>query len=96
MPDNNGRQLHLLEQRLNEVERRNAILEEILVNLLRRFSKVSEEAYSIARHGLGDPTDSTLRFRQIERVLIDYLEKEYLEIDDVYMDARQILNIHDL
>lgn len=96
MPDNDERQLHMLEQRLIEVERRNEMLEEILVNLLRRFSKVSEEAYSFARHDLGDPTDSTRRFEAIERVLIDYLEKEYLEVDAVYMDAKQILDVHDL
>lgn len=95
MSDDFELRLQLLEQRLNEVERRNEKLEEVLVNLLRRFYKVSEEAYSIARHGLGDPTDSTRRFAMIERVLIDYLEKEFFEIVDVYRDAKEILDNRD-
>ena len=77
-----------VEQRLIEAEHRNEILESILIDLLRRVSGLSEETYSIARHGLGDPTDNQRRFEQIERVLIDYLEKEYLETVQVYRDAK--------
>lgn len=78
------------ERRLSTAERRIEMLENFLRDFIKRESQRTGEDYSIARHELGAPTDTTQRFELIERILSDYLEKEHVSASNASSDANRL------